>query len=75
VIAAYHAQIHLTSKKEECSGKLCVDEGTYSELLTETATGKKLDVSGSYLMAARRDTDGKWKIAELAWAGSQSSPR
>jgi ketosteroid isomerase-like protein len=52
-----------------------VDEGTYSELLTETATGKKLDVSGSYLMAARRDTDGKWKIAELAWAGSQSSPR
>ncbi len=69
VLATYRSRISLTSKREEIGDKLCVDEGTYSETLTETATGKELPLTGSYLLVAKRETGQSWKIAELVWTG------
>jgi len=74
VIAIYHAHIRLTSKRQDCSGKLCVDEGTYAETLTENASGKKIEVYGSYVLAARRDPGGAWKISEFVWTGGPGAP-
>ncbi len=69
VLATYRSHISLTSKHEEVSDKLCVDQGTYTETLTETATGKQLALTGSYLLVARRQPDQSWKIAEMVWTG------
>jgi ketosteroid isomerase-like protein len=51
-----------------------VDEGTYAEILNENATSKKIELSGSYTLVAKRDSDGAWKIAELAWTGGPGTP-
>ncbi len=69
VFAAYRSHIAMTSKHEECAPRLCVDEGTYSETMTETATSKQIPVAGSYILVARRSPDNTWKIAEMVWTG------
>ena len=69
VMAAYHAHIELTSRREEDSGALDVDEGVYVETLTDLKTGKPLQVAGSYVMVARRQQDRSLKIIELIWTG------
>jgi len=74
VMALYHSHIRLTSKRQDCSGKLCVDEGTYAETLTENTSGKKIEIYGSYVLAARRDPNGAWKIAEFVWTGGPGAP-
>jgi uncharacterized protein (TIGR02246 family) len=68
VFAAYRSHISLSSKRQDCSDKLCVDEGTYDETMTENATSKKLPIGGSYILVARREPDG-WKITEMVWTG------
>jgi uncharacterized protein (TIGR02246 family) len=69
VFATYRSRPTMTSKRQECAGKLCVDEGTYSETMTETKTNKQLALTGSYLLVAKRQPDGAWKIAEMVWTG------
>ncbi|HEY0785973.1 MAG TPA: SgcJ/EcaC family oxidoreductase [Acidobacteriaceae bacterium] len=66
VFAAYTAQITMTSRSQECSGELCVDDGEYSEDLLESETAKKIHLAGSYLLVARRQ-NGTWKIARIVW--------
>ena len=75
VVATYRSHIGLISKKEECADTICVDQGTYSETLTETATGKKSQLTGSYLFVGRRQPDGSWKISEMVWTGGLGGPR
>ena len=74
VFSAYRATITMTSQKQDCSAALCVNTGTYSEAITEIATGKKLAAAGSYVLVARREGDRSWKIAQLAWTGGGPSP-
>jgi uncharacterized protein (TIGR02246 family) len=69
VFATYRSHPLMTSKRQECVGTLCVDEGTYSETMIETKTNKQMALMGSYLLVARRQPDGAWKIAEMVWTG------
>jgi uncharacterized protein (TIGR02246 family) len=70
VVATYRARISMTSKRQETSPSLGVDQGIYDESLTEIKTGKQVQIHGSYLLVARRQPGGAWKIVELVWTGA-----
>ncbi len=75
VLSHYRSHLSLASKRQEISDTLCVDEGTYSEALTELGTNKPALLTGSYLLVARRQADGSWKIVEMMWTGGLGGPR
>jgi uncharacterized protein (TIGR02246 family) len=52
------------------SGDLTYDSGTYRETLTTRATGKSVQMRGSYLTVYRRGKDGAWRIVEQMWTGA-----
>ena len=74
VFLALHAKITMTSQRLVAEANLCVDDGTYSETLTEIANGKKTAVTGDYVLVARRGQDRSWKVAEIVWTQTSSTP-
>ena len=76
VFQAYRGQIVMTSRRLVGSGTVCVDDGSYSETITNLSTSKRLAITGNYVLVARRQTDGGWKVAELVWTqtSSQQAP-
>jgi ketosteroid isomerase-like protein len=64
----YDSDLTFHPQREEDSGELAVDSGTYTEMLVVRATGKQQESDGSYLMVLRR-AGGAWKIVEQVWTG------
>jgi uncharacterized protein (TIGR02246 family) len=70
VLATYTSQIALATRRLDCARALCIDDGEYRELMTETATGIQKKLAGSYILIARQANDGAWKISQLVWTGA-----
>ena len=69
ITATFDSDLAFNSQRVESSGDLAYDSGTFREVLTLRASGKRLFSTGSYLTAYRRDKDGKWLITEQVWTG------
>ena len=74
VFMAVHGRLTMISKHLITGAGLCVDDGVYSETLTDTTTGKKTAVTGEYVLVTRRVQDGSWKVAEIVWTQTSSTP-
>lgn len=53
--------LKVNSQMTDVSGDLAYDYGTYSEHVSPPK-GKPMDVSGTFLVTLRRQSDGSWKI-------------
>src|ERR1700692_4260468 len=60
VTASFDSDLTFTSLRVEGSGDLTYDAGTYRETLVSRGTGKRQELSGSYLTVYRRGKDGTW---------------
>lgn len=69
VTSTFDSTLTFSSKRVERSGDLAYDSGTYTEVLVTRATGKELQVSGSYLTVYWREPHKGWKIVEQMWTG------
>ncbi len=69
ITATFDSNLVFNSQRVETSGDLTFDSGTFRELLTLRATGKRLFSTGSYLTVYRRDPTGGWLIAQQMWTG------
>ena len=61
----YTAQIEITAQKTEVVGDLAYDRGTFRNTMTPKAGGDAMTEEGRYLVVARRQADGSWKLVEL----------
>jgi uncharacterized protein (TIGR02246 family) len=59
------AQIEITSQKTDIHGDLAYDRGTYRITMTPKAGGNAMTEEGRYLVVAKRQADGSWKLVEL----------
>jgi uncharacterized protein (TIGR02246 family) len=71
IFADLTSEIVFDSKQTGFSGILAYDSGTYRETLTAVTTGVQQQVTGSYLAVLRREPDGKWRIVQQMWAGTE----
>jgi len=69
IMAAFTSDITLNIIRNEISGNLAYESGTFSELLTSTSDGKKMESTGAYVMMFIRQPNGFWLISEQAWTG------
>jgi peptidoglycan/xylan/chitin deacetylase (PgdA/CDA1 family) len=69
ITATFDSDLIFDSQRVELSNDLAYDSGTFRELLTLRATGKRLFSTGSYLTVYRRDPAGQWLIAQQVWTG------
>lgn len=60
------ARLTVHSVQTESSGDLAYDSGDYRETIIFTKASTR-ENRGSYVIVFRRQTDGKWLIAEHAW--------
>lgn len=66
------ANLVLESRRTDTSGSMASDSGVYWETITSVKSGAKAQVAGSYVMVLRRQSDGKWKIAEQMFTQGSS---
>jgi uncharacterized protein (TIGR02246 family) len=71
IMAAFTSDITLNATRSEISGNLAYESGTFTESLTGTSDGKKIESSGAYVMMFKRQPNGFWLIAEQAWTGTE----
>ena len=69
VTSTYNSSLKFSSERVETSGNLAYDSGTYTETLVTRATGKSMQMKGSYLTIYRKGKDTSWKIVEQMWTG------
>jgi len=69
ITATFDSDLVFDSERVETSGDLAFDSGTFREVLTTRATGKRLFSTGSYLTVYRRDSSHGWLIVEQVWTG------
>jgi len=69
ITATFDSDLVFDSQRMEVSGDLAYDSGTFREVLTMRAGGKRLFSTGSYLTVYRRNKDGRWLIAQQVWTG------
>jgi uncharacterized protein (TIGR02246 family) len=60
-----NAQIEITSQKTDVDGDIAYDRGTYRITMTPKAGGAAMTEEGRYLVVAKRQADGSWKLVEL----------
>ena len=70
IVATFDSNLVFDSKQLEIAGDDGVDSGSYREVLTTRATGKRALYTGRYKTEYHRDKDGRWLIAKIAWIGS-----
>jgi purine nucleosidase len=75
IMAAFTSDITLNSTRNEISGNLAYESGAFSESLTSTSDGKKIQLTGAYVMMFKRQPNGQWLIAEQAWTGTEPKPQ
>jgi peptidoglycan/xylan/chitin deacetylase (PgdA/CDA1 family) len=69
ITATFDSDLVFDSQRIETSGDLTYDSGTFREVLTMRATGKRLFSTGSYLTVYRRDPSHGWLIVQQVWTG------
>jgi peptidoglycan/xylan/chitin deacetylase (PgdA/CDA1 family) len=69
ITATFDSDLAFDSQRVETSGDLTYDSGTFREVLTVRATGKRLFSTGSYLTVYRRDPAHGWLIVQQVWTG------
>jgi peptidoglycan-N-acetylglucosamine deacetylase len=69
ITAAFDSDLVFDSQRVETSGDLTYDSGTFREVLTTRATGKRLFSTGSYLTVYRYDPAHGWLIVQQVWTG------
>jgi peptidoglycan-N-acetylglucosamine deacetylase len=69
ITATFDSDLIFDSHRVETSGDLAYDSGTFREVLTLRATGKRLFSTGSYLTLYKHDKDSHWLIAQQVWTG------
>jgi len=67
IMAAFKSDLTLHSLKLEASGNLAYDSGEFEEMLTNNATGAKIESKGSYVIIYKRAANGGWRAG--AWSG------
>jgi len=72
VTGTFDSDLVFSSKNVEVSGDGAVDAGTYREVLTTRATGKRLLVWGGYETDYRKQKDGQWLISKQVWTSAGS---
>jgi peptidoglycan-N-acetylglucosamine deacetylase len=70
ITATFDSNLAFDSKQLEATGDDAIDSGSYREVLTMRATGKRALYTGGYKTQYHRDKDGHWLIAKMAWIGS-----
>jgi peptidoglycan-N-acetylglucosamine deacetylase len=70
ITATFDSDLVFDSKQLESIGDDATDSGSYREVLTTRATGKRALYTGGYNTSYRRDKDGRWLIVKMAWIGS-----
>lgn len=70
IAATFDSDLVFDSKQLESIGDDATDSGTYREVLTTRATGKRALYTGGYRTAYHRGPDGHWLIAKMAWIGT-----
>jgi ketosteroid isomerase-like protein len=65
----FDATLTFHPQREETSGTLAVDSGTYTQRLVVRATGRQQESDGSYVMVYRREGQ-NWKILEQVWTAT-----
>lgn len=68
ITATFDSDLAFDSQRVESSDDLAYDSGTFREVLTVRASGKRLFSTGSYL-TTYREKDGKWLVNEQVWTG------
>ena len=68
---SFTSDLTFESTVTDISGDLAYDSGDYHEALVSTADGKTLHPHGTYLMALRRQSDGRWLIVAQMWSESR----
>jgi ketosteroid isomerase-like protein len=63
-------QTILHSQKVETSGNLAYDSGDFQEILTNIASGAKIESKGSYVIIYKRQANGAWQIVQHVWTGT-----
>jgi peptidoglycan-N-acetylglucosamine deacetylase len=69
ITTTFDSDLVFNSQRVETSGDLTYDSGTFREVLTMRATGKRLFSTGSYLTVYRRDPAHGWLIVQQVWTG------
>jgi peptidoglycan/xylan/chitin deacetylase (PgdA/CDA1 family) len=69
ITATFDSELVFDSQRVETSGDLTYDSGTFREVLTMRAMGKRLFSTGSYLTVYRRDPAHGWLIVQQVWTG------
>jgi uncharacterized protein (TIGR02246 family) len=70
VTSTFDSSLQFSPEHVETSGNLTSDSGTYTETLVTRATGKSMQLKGSYLTIYRKEKGVGWTIAEQMWAGT-----
>jgi ketosteroid isomerase-like protein len=66
----FDSNLVFNSKHIEISADAAADTGTYREVLTTRATGKRQLVWGGYETDYRQRKDGRWLIAKQSWTSA-----
>jgi ketosteroid isomerase-like protein len=69
ITTTFDSDLVFDSQRVETSGDLAYDSGTFREVLTTRATGKRLFSTGSYLTVYRHDPAHGWLIVQQVWTG------
>jgi peptidoglycan-N-acetylglucosamine deacetylase len=70
ITATFDSDLVFDSERLENIGDDATDSGSYREVLTERATGKRAFYTGGYQTEYHRDKDGRWLIVRMAWIGT-----
>ncbi len=66
----FDSNLEFNSKHVDISADAATDTGTYHEVLTTRATGKRQLVWGGYETDYRQGKDGQWLIAKQSWTSA-----
>jgi peptidoglycan/xylan/chitin deacetylase (PgdA/CDA1 family) len=70
VTTTFDSDLEFDSKHVEISANEATDTGTYREVLTTRATGKRQLMQGGYETDYRKGKDGQWLIAKQSWTSA-----
>lgn len=70
ITTTFDSDLVFNSKHMEISADEASDTGTYREVLTTRATGKRQLVWGKYETDYRKGKDGQWLIAKQSWTSA-----
>jgi len=70
ITATFDSNLVFDSKQLETVGDEAADTGTYREVLTTRATGKRTLFTGGYKTVYHRNKESHWLIVKMAWIGT-----